>query len=195
MARRTSARFLPLERFGLRRGLPKLALAIAALLAGPMVAAAAEPVAERWLAGPQLTGDWLGARSRLADDGLTLQADNTSFLFGNPVGGVRQNLVYGGHGDYILTSDLGKRGLADGFFVKLRAEHRFGETIVNDVGCFISPTLLADLPVFQSEQLYLTNVLFTQKVGDSLALFAGKMDTLDGDPNAIAHGRGKTQFS
>ncbi len=144
---------------------------------------------------PQLTGDWLGARTRLADSGLTLQADNTSFLFGNPAGGLRQNLVYGGHGEYVLLTDFGKLGLAEDFFVKLRAEHRFGETIVNDVGCFISPTLLADLPVFQSDQLYLTNVLLTQKLGDSVALFAGKMDTLDGDTNAFAHARGKTQFS
>jgi len=95
----------------------------------------------------------------------------------------------------VLTSDLGKLGLADDFYVKLRAEHRFGETIVNDIGCFISPTLLADLPIFQSDQLYLANVLFTQKLGDSIALFAGKMDTLDGDTNAFAHARGKTQFS
>lgn len=164
----------------------------------PAIAISADgtrPGLATWLDSPQLTGDWLGLRSRLADSGLTVQADNTSFLFGNPVGGVRQNLVYGGHGDYIVTSDLGKLGLADNFYVKLRAEHRFGETIVNDVGCFISPTLLADLPIFQSDQLYLTNVLFTQKLGDSLALFAGKMDTLDGDTNAFAHARGKTQFS
>ena len=175
-----------------------VACALLSLFGAPAYAFSADyvrPASTSWLSSPQLTGDWLGLRSRFADNGLTLQADNTSFLFGNPVGGVRQNLVYGGHGDYVRTSDLGKLGLADDFYVKLRAEHRFGETIVNDVGCFISPTLLADLPVFQSEQLYLTNVLFTQKVGDGLALFAGKMDTLDGDTNAFAHARGKTQFS
>jgi len=30
---------------------------------------------------------------------------------------------------------------------------------------------------------------------DAFSVFAGKMDTLDGDMNAFAHGRGKTQFS
>jgi porin len=95
----------------------------------------------------------------------------------------------------VLTTDCGKLGIHDGMHIKFRAEHRFGETIVNDVGCFISPTLIADLPVFGSEQLYLTNVLITQELSDSLAVFAGKMDTLDGDMNAFAHGRGKTQFS
>ena len=40
------------------------------------------------LTTPQLTGDWLGARSSLADSGITVYADNTSFFFGNPVGGL-----------------------------------------------------------------------------------------------------------
>ncbi len=137
---------------------------------------------------PQLTGDWWGARDRLAEGGMTLQADNASFYIGNTTGGAQREFDFGGHGDYVLTSDLGRLGIQEGFFVKLRAEHRFGETIVNDVGCFISPTLIADLPVFGSEQLYLTNVLFTQMLSDSLAIFAGKMDTLDGDMNAFAHG-------
>jgi porin len=38
-------------------------------------------------------------------------------------------------------------------------------------------------------------VLFTQALNENLFVFAGKMDTLDGDMNAFAHGRGKTQFS
>jgi porin len=144
---------------------------------------------------PALTGDCLGARSALADRGLTFLADNTNFAIGNTTGGVRQDFDFGGHGDYVLLADCEKMGLQDGLSVKLRAEHRFGETIVDDIGCFVSPTLIADLPVFGSEQVYLTNVLFTQELAESLAVFAGKMDTLDGDANAFAHGRGKTQFS
>jgi len=144
---------------------------------------------------PQLTGDWLGARSRLDEGGVRLLADNTSFFFGNAAGGVRRRALYAGHGDYILLLDGDKLGVKEGLSLKLRAEHRFGQTVVNDVGCFISPTLTADLPVFESDRLYLTNVLLTQSLSDSFAIFAGKMDTLDGDLNAFAHGRGKTQFS
>lgn len=148
-----------------------------------------------WRTTPALTGDWLGTRPTLADRGITLAADNTSFFIGNTVGGARRDFDFGGHGDYVLKTDFGKMGVHEGLYLKLRAEHRFGETIVNDVGCFISPTLIADLPVFGSEQVYLTNVLLTQTLGDHLAVFAGKMDTLDGDANAFAHARGKTQFS
>jgi porin len=174
----------------------------------PLIAAALLTFATSGLAGectccdvpsncetPQLFGDWLGVRPLLVDNGVTVWADNTSFLIGNATGGVQQDLDFGGHGDYVLNFDCGKLGIQEGMFVKVRAEHRFGETITSDVGCFISPTLIADLPIFGSEQVYITNVLITQMLGDSLAVFAGKMDTLDGDMNAFAHGRGKTQFS
>ncbi len=149
-----------------------------------------------WLCdSPMLTGNWFGRRLSLAERGITVYADNTSFLFGNTAGGVRRDFDFSGHGDYIVNIDGGKLWGRDGFFVKLRAEHRFGETLDNDIGAFFSPTVLADLPVPGSQRLYLTNVLFTQALSDNLLVYAGKMDTLDGDMNAFAHGRGKTQFS
>ena len=63
------------------------------------------------------------------------------------------------------------------------------------MGCFISPTLTPDLPVYGSEEVYLTNVPLTQELTDAVSVFTGKMDTLGGVMNAFAHGRGKTQFS
>jgi porin len=143
---------------------------------------------------PHLLGGAGGFRERLAAAGLTVLADNTGFAIGN-TGGFDQTFDYAGHGDYMLIADGGVLGGREGLYLKVRAEHRYGETIVGDVGCFISPTLIADLPVYDSEQVYLTNVLLTRELTDALSLFAGKMDTLDGDMNAFAHGRGKTQFS
>ena len=138
---------------------------------------------------PHLLGSQDGFRERLAAAGLTILADNTGFYIGNANGGFDQAFDYAGHGDYSVIADGGKLGLHDGLYLKLRAEHRYGETIVGNVGCFISPTLIADLPVYNSEEMYLTNVLLTQEVTDAFS------DTLDGDMNAFAHGRGKTQFS
>jgi porin len=146
-------------------------------------------------AAPHLLGKVTGFRDRLADAGVTILADNTSFYIGNTNGGFAQAFDYAGHGDYCLLADGGVLGVNDGLHLKLRAEHRYGETIVGNVGCFISPTLIADLPVYGSEEMYLTNVLLTQELTDAVSVFAGKMDTLDGDMNAFAHGRGKTQFS
>jgi len=143
---------------------------------------------------PHLLGTTDGFRERLAAAGVTVLADNTGFYIGNTNGGFDQAFDYAGHGDYVLIADGGKLAGQEGLYLKLRAEHRYGETIVGNVGCFISPTLIADLPVYGSEQVYLTNVLLTQELSDAFSVFAGKLDTLDGDMNAFAHGRGKTQF-
>ena len=94
-----------------------------------------------WLSTtPQLTGDWFGARSSLAESGVTVLADNTNFYFGNTAGGVTRDFDFAGHGDYIVNMDGGKLLGQEGLFIKLKAEHRFGETIDQRRGRFISPT-------------------------------------------------------
>jgi porin len=144
---------------------------------------------------PKLTGDWHCHRNCLAENGITLDADVMQFYFGVTEGGLDRRFDYGGHGDYVLNADLGKLGVHEGLFLKLRAEHRFGQSISDDTGAFMPATVLVDLPVRDSEEIYLTNVLFTQALSESFAVFAGKLDTLDGDANAFAHRRGKDQFS
>lgn len=146
-------------------------------------------------AGETLTGDWLGHRESLASQGITFDLDVASFYQGVTNGGLQRHFLYGGHGDYVTNVDFGKLGLQQGLFLKVRAEHRFGRNINPDTGAFLPAAILADLPVVDSEDLYLTNVLFTQAFSERFAVFFGKLDTLDGDINAFAHGRGKTQFS
>lgn len=142
-----------------------------------------------------LTGDWGGLRPQLAESGIQFQADVTNFYMGVVDGGLDRDTRYAGHGDYVLNIDGGKLGIQQGLFVKVRAEHRFGETLGGATGTFLPPAVLADLPVIDEESLYLTNVLITQALSTNFVVFAGKLDTLDGDVNAFAHGRGKTQFS
>ena len=146
-------------------------------------------------AAEPLTGDWLGGRSTLAAQGVTFNFDVAQFYQGVTTGGVVRHFKYGGHGDYVANVDFGKLCDHQGLFLKLRAEHRFGENINRDTGAFLPASVLADLPAAESEELLLTNVLFTQALSENFAVFCGKLDTLDGDPNAFAHGRGKTQFS
>jgi porin len=148
-----------------------------------------------WRERTKLTGDWCGRRTCWAENGVTADLDHTYFYFGVADGGLEQNSKFGGHGDYLFNFDLGKLGVQEGLFLKIRAEHRFGESISRDTGTLLPPTVAADLPLPFSEDLYLTNFLFTQALSENFALFAGKMDILDGDANDFAHGRGKTQFS
>ncbi|QDV64995.1 carbohydrate porin [Crateriforma conspicua] len=134
-------------------------------------------------------------RADMADCGITFQNNLTQFYFGTVSGGLEREFAYGGHGDYVANFDLGKAGIHDGLLVKLRAEHRFGESAGPFTGSFLPATLATELPVANSTELYLTNVLFTQFLSERFAVYAGKLDTLDGDLNAYAHGRGIRQFS
>lgn len=74
--------------------------------------------------------------------------------------------------------------------------NKHSETIVDRLGwtrplqvpparCY-PPTLAAKLPVADSRDLYLNNVLFTQMFSQQFGIDAGKLDTLDGDANAYA---------
>jgi porin len=143
---------------------------------------------------PQLTGDWLGHRTTLADNGIVFDADVTQFYQGVASGGLRQVFRYGGHGDYVVKFDFDKLVGREGLFVQLRAEHRFGQAINLESGSFGAAAVQANLPAVNTEDLILTNVAITQALSENFIVFAGKLDTLDGDVNDFAHGRGKHQF-
>jgi porin len=134
-------------------------------------------------------------KAKLAERGITTQSNFTQFYMGTVSGGLEETGRYGGHGDYVTNLDFGKLGIHEGLFLKLRSEHRFGQSISEPAGVILPPTLATELPVIDSRELYLTNFLVTQFLSESFAVYAGKLDTLDGDANAYASGRGITQFS
>lgn len=131
----------------------------------------------------------------LPQHGIMMENNITQFYMGVVNGGQEQEFRYGGHGDYLMNADLSKMGGPEGLFLKVRAEHRFGESMAGTTGALLPSNVAADLPVPDSEELYLTNVLFTQMLSETFGVFFGKLDTLDGDANAFAHGRGIKQFS
>jgi len=118
----------------------------------------------------------------------------TQYYQGVVSGGTNTGFQYGGHADYLLNMDLGKLAGREGLFLKLRAETQFGRFINDDTGALIPSNTSGVIPLVDEHETALTNVLFTQFLSPNFAVFAGKLDTLDGDANAFAHGRGKTQF-
>jgi len=141
-----------------------------------------------------LTGDWGGSRSALAESGVTFQGNATQFYMGVADGGLNTGFEYGGHNDYVLNFDMDKAVGLKGNFIKIRAEHRYGQNINRATGAILPASLASGLPVPDSEKIYLTNVLVTQFLSETFGVYFGKLDTLDGDMNAFAHGRGKDQF-
>jgi len=57
---------------------------------------------------PTLTGDWAGMRTTLKDAGIDLNANDTSEMLSNPVGGIKQTTIYEGLLTMTLNLDLEK---------------------------------------------------------------------------------------
>ncbi len=131
----------------------------------------------------------------LSQRGIAFDADVTQFYQGVASGGRQQEFLYGGHGDYVLDIDGSKVLGQQGLFVQLRAEHRFGEDINASTGALMPAAILMSLPVYDSNDLVLSEVVFTQFFSENFAVFAGKAAAIEGDPNRFAAGRGREQFS
>ncbi len=88
-----------------RRGLPFPTLGALVFLAA---AASSGQGLHEWADEAKLTGDWGGARARLAQSGVTIGFQYYTNLAGNPVGGREQGFTYTDSLNLALDFDLGK---------------------------------------------------------------------------------------
>ncbi len=140
----------------------------------------ASPYSGSWWEWPKMTGDWGGARTTLADKGITLDIDVTQVMQHNWHGGVstKNGLRYSGSGDISLTLDTGKMGLWPGGTIVLKAEPRWGDGVwQSKVGSLLPTNFDAVVPgygegcMFTLSEWFLQQVLFEGKV----VLIAGKL--------------------
>jgi porin len=142
----------------------------------------------------KLTGDWGGERTKLAEKGITLDIDSVQSYQGVLDGGTNQSWKYGGSMYYRLKFDFQKMGLWEGAFVDVIVEHQFGEFINGDTGTLLGVNNDGLFPLPDYQHVNVTQALFTQFLSKSFAVFMGKINTLEGDDNIFAGGRGKTNF-
>jgi porin len=93
--------------------------------------------------------------------------------------------------------DLGKMELVPGGFVTLLAEGRYGNSVIEESGAILPVNVDLYMPVtgeLDDEILTISELSYTQFLSEQLAVFGGKIQTLDGDPNEFASGRGRSQF-
>ncbi len=140
-----------------------------------------------------LTGDWAGWRTTLAEHGVTLGVDVLQTYQGIVAGGRDENDAYGGSADYELHLETERLGLWPGGFLRVFAESHFAKSVNADAGVVLAPSLDGLLPL-PEDITTLTSVSYVQFLAEWVAVLGGKLETLDGDGNAFASGRGKTQF-
>ena len=146
-----------------------------------------------------LTGDWTGTRDTLAGEGIQLDAEYYQYFQAVVDGGVDHDDRWGGKANYRLHLDLDKMGVMPGGLLYVRFDARWGDGTIGRTGqllpaneAFLIPVDFDDLE--RETWGELTALNYTQFLSPKFAVFLGKLDMMDGDPNEFAGGRGDTQF-
>ena len=151
-----------------------------------------------FLSRSHLTGDWGGTRTDLAARGVQVDLDWVQIGQAVVDGGRDTDAAYGGTLDLLLRLDLMRMGLVPGGLLTVRAESRYGESVNAAAGPILPVNTDGFFPLTDELDddllIAITNLNYTQFFSEQFAVFAGKIDTLDGDANEFASGRGKSQF-
>jgi porin len=146
-----------------------------------------------------ISGDWGGARSEFAEDGVQFQLGANQHLQSVKSGGRNEATEYGATFHSLLQIDLQRMQLMPGALVTMRTDSRFGDSINRDSGSLLPANTDLFFPLTTDPEedvaLAITELTYTQFLSEKFALFAGKVNTLGGDPNEFASGRGVSQFS
>jgi porin len=144
-----------------------------------------------------LTGDWGGARTKLAEHGLLFELDVTQLLQGNAHGGKDTNNAfrYSGAVDYRIKLDTARAGLWPGGLLTLHGETKIGDNVNPKVGSLLPASFQGMLPIPGDPGITtLSEFYLTQSLSEKFVLLAGKIDgTSLLDQNAFA-GNQRTQF-
>ncbi len=145
-----------------------------------------------------LTGDWGGARTDLANKGVQFEVEWNNFVQGVADGGTNDTTEYGATIDYTINLDLMRMGVLPGALIKFHAESRWGDSVNGDAGTILPVNTRFLFPVTKTLDadigITVTDLNYTQFLSPHLGVILGKLDTLDGDPNEFASGRGTSQF-
>jgi len=151
---------------------PAVSCVASVVLGVPRARAAPEPLTEApiehsWADGDHLTGDWGGARSDLADHGVTIDVFYASDVFT-----ARGETAALGHVDAALTLDSHKLGLWDGGTFYVLGQNNHGSGINDQVGSAQPVSNLEAEPYTQLTELFVEQTWFDQK----LRIRLGKQD-------------------
>lgn len=146
----------------------------------------------------RLLGDLGGSRTDWANKGIQFDINFTQIMQSVVDGGVATRTRYGGTLDYNLMFDLHRMGLLPGAIVKVRGESRYGESVNSIAGPLLPVNTDGSFPLTDEQDedipITVTTLSYTQFLSEHIGFLVGKFDTIDGDPNEFASGRGTSQF-
>ncbi len=169
----------------------------AALLALTLAAAAAADettYSGGFLDRSTITGDWGGARNDLAAKGVTFNLSLTQVGQGVVDGGKDASWQYSGRGNLTTNLDTQKLGLWPGGFLTLELEGNYSKSVNGSTGSLMPVNSNQLYPEPVGDNFNVPQLSFAQFLSPYAGVMLGKLDTLSGDANEFAHGKGDTQF-
>jgi porin len=143
---------------------------------------------------PPLTGDWGGARAQWAEKGFTFGFDVTNVYQDVIDGGLKEGGENGGAYYLEAQIDTARAGWWQGAYIDFRFEGWYGDAIAQQTGTLFGTNNLALFPLEGDDKPVISKLMLTQFFSETFGVAIGRTDTLDGDLNHFASGRGKTQF-
>lgn len=143
------------------------------------VESAPSPVESELLARSTLTGDWGGARSALADKGVSFDLRHTSTYQGQASGTGGQGFEYGGKIDAFINLDSAKTGLWEGGGLRSHIEYRHGAAPSGLAGAVFAVNSMLYWPGDVQDKWAATSLYYTQKLGDRGSIAIGKFNPVD----------------
>lgn len=142
-----------------------------------------------------LSGDWGGARTSLAkNNGIQFETKVSNYYQGVISGGTNDDWEYSGIAEYVFKFDSNQAGLWPGGFLFARGETFFGRGVNGNTGALLAANTHFALRLPADVGTYLPHIYYTQFVHEKAAIMFGKLDTLTGDMNSIAHVMGHNRF-
>jgi porin len=167
-----------------RRGpIATAALALLILFAVPAASAEADDLRgaswmDNWLAQPQLTGNWFGARDALAGWGITPSLRYGTDMQANVLGGQRRGKAYAGDFTVDVSVDMEKLAGLRGLTVGVSGDWASGTNLSSYIGNIFTVAQTFEGNVVRLSNLYLQQSLLDGRLDVKAGRFANGADFL-----------------
>lgn len=151
-----------------------------------------------WVKRSELLGDWGGARTRMADQGVKLGAAWTQFFQWAPMTsplGDERDFLYGGKADFRIATDFSKMSdRLKGLSASAHLEFRYGDMPLLAGGTLVPTNTALLFPKNEGAAFDVTSLYVSKMLSDTAVVQAGRFNMLENYDRPFTGGEGLDKF-